>query len=137
MKQIFNTFRSNIHFSEQPLDAGDTVWKSVSVSHQPSRPGCRERVASLLSSSPEFTNISARQPSSARRSYSAAERLLAAEMMLKLKRGEDVRADKVAQVVDALNADEYENALKLDIAVAKLLEDLDREMEMDPSDLRK
>ena len=58
-------------------------------------------------------------------------------MMLKLKRGEDVRADKVAQVVDALNADEYENALKLDIAVVKLLEDLDREMEMDPSDLRK
>ncbi len=68
---------------------------------------------------------SSRQFTGVWRSHDDADRLLAAEMMAKLKRGGDVRADKVAHLRESLDADEYENDLKLDIAAMKLWEDLE------------
>lgn len=60
-----------------------------------------------------------------RKSYDATERSLAAEMMLRLKRGEDVRVDKIAALRQSLSHDKYENDLKLDIAITRLVEALE------------
>ncbi len=68
---------------------------------------------------------SLRQPTGARHSYTNTERLLAAEMLAILKHGGDVRADKVAHLREELSADNYENDLKLEVAVMKLLEELE------------
>ena len=65
-----------------------------------------------------------RQPPRNRERYTENERAFAAEMLLKLKRGEDVRKDKVENLRDLLSTEDYENHLKLDVAVERLLDDL-------------
>lgn len=58
------------------------------------------------------------------RSYTESERGSVAEMMAKLRRGDDVRTDKVERVRGGLSVGDYENEMKLDIAVDRLLDEL-------------
>ena len=58
------------------------------------------------------------------RSYSKSELATVATMFTKLKRGDDLRAERVADVRAALEHEDYENALKVEIAVERLLADL-------------
>lgn len=58
------------------------------------------------------------------RSYTESERGSVAEMMAKLRRGDDLRADKVERVRGAVSVGDYENEMKLDIAIDRLLDEL-------------
>ena len=72
----------------------------------------------------------ARKQPRQRRNYNLSERALAADMMLKLKRGEDMRIQKIAKVRQALMNDVYENNLKLEIAVDELFSELEGESQL-------
>ena len=64
-----------------------------------------------------------------RRIYTTSEHALAAKMLERLKLGEDQRVEKVHSTKSALNSDEYENDLKLHVAVTRLFEVLEIEMD--------
>jgi hypothetical protein len=52
------------------------------------------------------------------------ERKLVATMLEKLKAGKDTREAKIARVRNAIFADDYENALKLDVAAERVVDSL-------------
>jgi uncharacterized protein YdeI (YjbR/CyaY-like superfamily) len=52
------------------------------------------------------------------------ERKLVARMLEKLKAGKDTREAKIARVRNAIFADDYENALKLDVAAERVVDSL-------------
>jgi hypothetical protein len=58
------------------------------------------------------------------RPYTESERRSVAEMMARLRRGDDLRADKVERVREALSVGDYENEMKLDIAIDRMLDEL-------------
>lgn len=58
------------------------------------------------------------------RRYNESDRQCVADMMAKLRRGEDIRADKVERVRSGLSIGDYENEMKLDIAIDRLLNEL-------------
>ena len=58
------------------------------------------------------------------RSYSKSELATVATMFTKLKCGEDLRMERVTDVRAALEQEDYENALKVEVAVERLLADL-------------
>ncbi len=71
------------------------------------------------------TSASRTEPGAKRRiEYSISELASAHAMMRKLRRGEDLRFDKVASARQALEREDYSSALKVEIAVQRLLEDL-------------
>jgi hypothetical protein len=52
------------------------------------------------------------------------EKALAGEMLRRLREGSDTRARKIRRVGAAIRADRYENALKLNVALDRVLEEL-------------
>jgi hypothetical protein len=54
--------------------------------------------------------------------WSDSDRALAAAMLQRLQRGGDLRTSKVARLRGAIAAGGYENALKLDVAMERLME---------------
>lgn len=58
------------------------------------------------------------------KSYSASELESVAAMLTKLKVGEDVRREKVADIRGRMGADCYDESAKLDLAIDGLLDDL-------------
>ena len=58
------------------------------------------------------------------RSYSKSDLATAAEMFMKLKHGDDLRLEKVTDIRTALLAEDYENAVKIEVAVQKILTEL-------------
>ena len=58
------------------------------------------------------------------REYSRSELLTADEMLRRLQNGEALREDKVARIRQALAAENYETAEKIERAVDRLLNDL-------------
>ena len=57
------------------------------------------------------------------KSYSKSELATAAHMFTRLKRGEDLRHEKVTDIRYALEHEDYENAMKVEIAVERVLAD--------------
>ena len=57
--------------------------------------------------------------------YTASELASARAMMIKLQRGEDLRLDKADSVRKALEREDYECAIKIEIAVERILDELE------------
>ena len=58
------------------------------------------------------------------KSYSKSELTTAADMFVKLKRGDDQRLYKVTDIRMALDNEDYESAFKVELAVLRLLDDI-------------
>ncbi len=115
--------------SQQATGTFQAAWKSFTPEtfSTSSLPGANVPTSQTRDEAIQSFMETARKQPRQRRIYNVSERALAAEMMLKLKRGEDMRINKIANVRQALMNDVYENNLKLDIAVDKLLSELEGE----------
>ncbi len=124
MESNFRSFNLSFRASSRATTRTDSVWRSVSseftAPHGTASSRTTESYVASLNRGASFL----RQPPRNRDSYTEGERAAAAAMMLKLKRGEDVRIDKVENLRDLLSTEDYENDLKLDVAVERLLDDL-------------
>ena len=124
MESNFQSFNSSSRSSNRSAMPTDSVWRSVSseftAPHGTASSRTTESHVASLNRGASFL----RQPPRSRDSYTEGERAAAAAMMLMLKRGEDVRIDKVENLRDLLSTEDYENDLKLDVAVERLLDDL-------------
>jgi hypothetical protein len=64
-------------------------------------------------------------PSHTKPARTLAERRLVAQMRRRLASGADVRRDKTDAVRRAIQLDDYENDLKLSVAIDRMLGDID------------
>jgi hypothetical protein len=105
------TADGTIHLSVKP---------NAAASHQVAT---SQLVADMADRSTVFV-FPLRRHAPARTGYSKGELASAAAMIQKLAAGDDVRADKVDAVRASLAMNGYDEAMKMEIAVDRLLEDL-------------